>query len=300
MKTVMTGNGVKGGVGKNLLMPALRILRWDLRRAAAFFRYGGAALKSSPILFGNSFPKSGTHLLAQALSAFPKIGLAVDRGMGPILTFVRTDGRQRTSREILADLNRLRPGDLGFGHVIADTDILEQWRRSGLAHFFMIRDPRDVVVSHAFYLADKAVQNVHHAYFKSLPGLEERLTVSILGRPDWEGDFPNIYQRYEAYLGWLDCPDLCRLRFEDFITGRDASLEKMLDYAVERGFHISAPRSQALEILAGAIDPSRSFTFRAGRVGDWQKHFTAEHKRIFKEVAGDLLIRLGYEQDLEW
>lgn len=30
------------------------------------------------------------------------------------------------------------------------------------------------------------------------------------------------------------------------------------------------------------------------------QYFSAEHKDTFKEVAGQLLIDLGYEQDFDW
>jgi hypothetical protein len=52
--------------------------------------------------------------------------------------------------------------------------------------------------------------------------------------------------------------------------------------------------------MAAAIDPGRSYTFRAGKTGEWRKHFSADHKNKFKEIAGDLLVRLGYEEDQGW
>ena len=41
-------------------------------------------------------------------------------------------------------------------------------------------------------------------------------------------------------------------------------------------------------------------TFRKGTIGTWAADFTDDHKRAFKEVAGDALIAMGYEQDHEW
>jgi hypothetical protein len=284
----------------------LRRARWRARRAYAGLRYGKATLQRTPILFGNSFPKSGTHLLAQVLHAFPLIGPAVDRGMGPILTFIPESGRQRSTQEILADIQTLHAGDLCFGHVIAAPEIVDYMTRHPVAHFFMLRDPRDVVVSHAFFLADKAVDHVHHAYYQELTSLDDRIRTSILGRPDWggteshAGDFPDIGARFQPYLDWLLQPNVLVLRFEDFILSRPAALSRLLDYAGQRGFPILVSREQAVEILTQAIDPKSSFTFRGGRVGDWQKHFNAEHKELFKRCAGDLLIRLGYEKDDGW
>jgi hypothetical protein len=60
------------------------------------------------------------------------------------------------------------------------------------------------------------------------------------------------------------------------------------------------PRGQAVEILTDAIAPRKSGTFRKGKPGNWQEHFTEANKALFKETAGDLLVRLGYEKDNDW
>lgn len=40
--------------------------------------------------------------------------------------------------------------------------------------------------------------------------------------------------------------------------------------------------------------------YRKGIIGDWQNHFTPQIKDCFKSNWGDLLIKLGYEKDLNW
>jgi hypothetical protein len=40
--------------------------------------------------------------------------------------------------------------------------------------------------------------------------------------------------------------------------------------------------------------------YRKGVAGDWNNFFTERDKQIYKEEAGELLIRLGYERDLDW
>lgn len=39
---------------------------------------------------------------------------------------------------------------------------------------------------------------------------------------------------------------------------------------------------------------------RKGVIGDWANVFTEEDKRAYKEIAGDSLIKLGYERDHDW
>jgi len=37
-----------------------------------------------------------------------------------------------------------------------------------------------------------------------------------------------------------------------------------------------------------------------GQAGNWQRLFTEKDKSAFKEVAGEMLIKWGYEKDLGW
>jgi hypothetical protein len=46
-------------------------------------------------------------------------------------------------------------------------------------------------------------------------------------------------------------------------------------------------------------EDSSSF-FRKGVAGDWRNVFNEEDKQVFKKVAGNLLIELGYEEDDDW
>ena len=37
-----------------------------------------------------------------------------------------------------------------------------------------------------------------------------------------------------------------------------------------------------------------------GQAGNWQRLFTARDKEVFKEVAGEMLVKWKYEKDLNW
>jgi hypothetical protein len=52
--------------------------------------------------------------------------------------------------------------------------------------------------------------------------------------------------------------------------------------------------------LEQAIAPKKSGTFRKGQPGNWKEYFTPANKVLFKEMAGDLLTRLGYERNQDW
>jgi hypothetical protein len=90
------------------------------------------------------------------------------------------------------------------------------------------------------------------------------------------------------------------LRFEDFLQDQELTLGSIVDHAVQRGFPLHRDRQQAIRILSESIDPQRSPTFRSGKTGSWRAAFSPENKKLFKDLAADLLIRLGYEKDTGW
>lgn len=278
-----------------------KLLRRRIRRAGQKLRYRQRSLDGMPILFANSFPKSGTHLLTQVLKGFSRLGPAVDSGLPAITSYDGFTGRPRTEPEIQADLKRLLAGDIAYGHIHALPKAVEFLCQAGVGSYFILRDPRDVVVSHVHYVTDIELDHIHHTYYvEQLSDFDARLRTSILGIPGQVVPFPDIRARFEPYLAWLDRPEVLTLHFEDFINHRDASIEKVYNHAVERGFQTSLGKGEAIARLAQGIDPLRSPTFRSGKVGGWRTAFSDKNKELFKEIAGDLLIRLGYEKNHDW
>jgi len=113
------------------------------------------------------------------------------------------------------------------------------------------------------------------------------------GKPVFE-PLPDIRERFEPYLGWLDRPEVLVLRYEDFLSERRQTVQKVLEHAIRGGFIPRLEFEQAVQVLEESIKPSRSPTFRSGKAGGWRNSFTPEHEALFAQVAGDLLSILGY------
>jgi hypothetical protein len=153
-----------------------------------------------------------------------------------------------------------------------------------------------------FYVTDMEARHVHHEYYQSLPDFDARLKVSILGRLDSlepDVEFPDIATRFAPYLGWLDHKEVMSIHFEDLINDRVSALTHIVDHFLA-SVPLHIPRQLILESLESSINPKRSPTFRSGKTGEWKKYFTKEHKHRFKSVAGNLLVKLGYEKNNDW
>jgi len=252
-----------------------------------------------PVLLGISFPKSGTHLLDQILLGFSNVAPFSKRLHSFYAEYEGETGIKRTPQQAIAWLDSLRPRDVASAHLFARPDAIARVTSPAFVPYFIFRDPRDVVVSHVFYVTDMEARHVHHDYYASLPDFNARLKVSMLGRSDVEIEFPDIATRFAPYLGWLDHPEALSIHFEDLVDDHPATMTRIMDHFLAR-VPLHANRQLILDSLEASINPKKSPTFRSGRTGEWRVHFTEEHKRIFKDAAGDLLIRLGYEKNYNW
>ncbi|MDP1548257.1 MAG: sulfotransferase domain-containing protein [Anaerolineales bacterium] len=269
------------------------------KTAQAIARWKRLSFNDAPPIFGNSKPKSGSHLLLQILSGFTQIMPYRYVDADPVRT-IRAEGGKRTADEILADLKRIPNGVVGWGYVDAMPENASFLTQAGRVNYFIYRDPRDMLVSQVFFATDMHEEHGMHAYYKSLPDFDARLKVAITGI-DRDGlRMVSVKQRYEGVFAWLEQKNVMCIRFEDLINNRDATLLAMLDEVEKTGYKIPTPREKALAVLVDAIQPKKSHTFRSGKTGGWKEHFAEEHKKLFKEVAGDLLVRLGYEKDGDW
>ena len=197
-----------------------------------------------PALLGISFPKSGTHLLDQILLGFSKVAPFSRRLHSFYAEYEGETGRSRSASEARAWVNSLSPADVASAHLFARPEIVERVATPSFVPYFIFRDPRDVVVSHVFYVTEMEARHVHHAYYASLPDFDARLRVSILGRPELQIEFPNIAARFAPYMGWLDADAVLSLHFEDLVNRPESALGAILDHFLAR-VPLALPRAHA-------------------------------------------------------
>jgi Sulfotransferase family len=144
------------------------------------------------------------------------------------------------------------------------------------------RDGRDVVVSEKFFLANEQ-------------GRTTSLRDSVL---DWRKKM-EAHRRYVAEHGIYSCSYESLLRDGE---GTVKGILEFLDLPADRATVADMLRRSSFKFTTGrdnGLEQSRSF-YRKGIAGDWVNHFSEADKKVFKELAGDLLIDLRYEKNMDW
>jgi sulfotransferase 6B1 len=240
-------------------------------------------------VFITALPKSGIHLLSTC------VGLVTQKS----LKFVGSPFTILKPRTL-----KLLPANVFLGsHAVYSAQHFGRLTRNKFKGVFIIRDPRDVLVSRAYWFSknhpasnlsiDQLLTELinNYAQFDNYPSNVTSLNVKTLN---------DVYRK--LYLPWQQCPLMYTTKFEDLVGakgGGDAQKQLMEIKNIAQHLSISLDDKKVQEIAENIFDP-KSLTFREGQIGSWKNHFKLEHKAAFKEMAGQLLIDLGYEADLNW
>ena len=181
-------------------------------------------------------------------------------------------------------------------------EISEIYPEARVVH--IIRDGRDVAVSAAHHS-----RNFGRRGGESLPGDPGGTGGSIFGgdslgklASEWAARVGTTAKEGPRLLG----ARYTEVRYEDLLARPEDEVRRLLRFLGAEAGEETVRRcvnSASFEKLSkgrtrGQEDPY-SF-FRKGVAGDWERYFTEADKRVFKEEAGGLLIRLGYERDDGW
>jgi len=294
LDTLQNGLSHRNGFVRKAAAAALGVPKWWRGMRAAEDDY----LAAPPVL-ANSFPKSGTHLLFQIADGLPN---ATNFGLFLASMTSSFRFRERSPEDATKIIRRFVPGEIVRGHLFYNLQYAADLAEKNVVHYFVYRDPRDVVVSEAHYLREMNRWHRLAPYFRKLLSMDEAIMLSITGLdPPIPGiEYPNIAARFARYAGWLERNDCLSIRFEDLASdARTVSIRRMVEFYAAHcrgGLDIEA----CVRSMTARISPERSHTFRSGKKAGWQKEFNAEHRRVFDQLAGDLLIHLGYETNRDW
>lgn len=227
-------------------------------------------------------PKTGTNLLIQLIGQPEHIRISHNilfMGMDVKSGNEKVAHNEITYNQVYQQVVNFQ--GTAFGHVPWTFRMEESARAKETLIVQLIRDPRDVIVSHYFH-----AKRDPEAGFNFIFRDGGRLS----GRLDPIGQLIRLAPNsWEKFLPWLEVADAV-VRFEELVARPLAVCEWLFREAGGgEAFNVGSPQD-----MVARIDSKVSPTFRKGQVGDWVNHFTTEHVRDYQKFMGDIHRRLGY------
>ena len=263
-------------------------------------------ISNKRLVFCNSYPKSGTHLLYQILYSLPGLNQWND-----IVSVQALCGIMNTTSHIRWKIGSAPSNSIVRSHLMHCQEICQILQEFDCKVIFIYRDLRDVAVSHARWVTQEP-RIFLHQYYSQLNDFSSQLMCSIRGIPlgtPFGSNFsqPNIGQDFYRWLGWINEPTVLTIKFEDLVGKRGGGYEETRIKTIQEITNYLDINLSLEEICTNfdsqIMNPEESHTFRKGKkgkLGGWTKVFKPEHKHAFKQVAGKLLIDLGYEKSFDW
>jgi hypothetical protein len=271
-------------------------------------------------LFINSLPKSGTHLLAKCVDVmghrhYPKRFIASDWVTSGSITKtavkriiagsllsrnyvnVGMDVSAFVSeRELTSFISEAANYPNARNYILGHAPYSDLLSRLLVDHnirtLFIIRDPRDVLVSWAHYIYN---QPRHFAY-SGFAGksLEERFRLVLDGGYLPNGIFIESYANIiRSTFGWISNPSVLTVYFEDLVGqlggGNDEAQARTIKQIAEFAGIDNVSVSDVSSQLFGGTK-----TFRDGQIGGWRGVLSPEFLELFNIRVGFSLPILGY------
>ena len=223
--------------------------------------------------------------------------------------FIMERDAAREGKHIVGDKS---PSSTIHGQIVRDTHLIYPDAKI----IYIVRDGRDVLTSERFrnfveeskFLTSEDKRIMADLRTDPAPFSDGRRSIFT------ETSIRNIAKRWVDDLNEIDeeskrlyGENYISLRYEDMLSNPFAELSRLwkfldvkkVDSALEKQLVEEMSSNPDEEWQAKRNEGIASFLPK-GQAGNWQRLFTARDKALFKEIAGDVLTKWGYEKDLNW
>jgi len=289
-----TGEGLLFGRGTDLDKRRGTVAPSSLYGVFADSEYLRAWLESSAWTRGDDPEEHITNLTHMSIDYFlgGRLARTRKRIVGDKTPFV--------SEEVIEEIARIYP-DAKVVHIIRDgrdvavSAVHHMWNYAVDAGGHLTVNPEEVETRDAYREDPQAFLASGKSIFR-----EERLRNGFA--QSWRDMTARTVEDGPRLLG----ENYAEVRYEDLLERPEEEVGRVLQFlgadagqkAVSRAIE-SGSFERWTKGRGRGQEESGSF-FRKGVAGDWENVFTGRDKEVFKEVAGDLLVRLGYEDGHDW
>lgn len=223
--------------------------------------------------------------------------------------FIMERDAAREGKRIVGDKS---PSSTIHGQVVRDTHLLYPDAKL----IYIVRDGRDVLVSERFRNFVEESKFLTSEDKRIISDLKTDPTPFSNGRRSifTETSIHNIAKRWADDLNEIDSEskrlygkNYISLRYEDMLAQPFAEISRLWKFlgvkkvnkTLEKELLTEMSSNPDEEWQAQRNEGIASFLPK-GQAGNWQRLFTARDKTLFKEIAGDVLVKWGYEKDNNW
>jgi hypothetical protein len=153
---------------------------------------------------------------------------------------------------------------------------------------YIYRDGRDAINSMMHYVVTPPVLLRHPEYkITSVKKIYQNYEYFAKHVQEWKENAQKAFSFPERFYF---------VKFEDIVSNKEKFLLEL-----EKKIGVEPPAKTILK--RSSFESMHSKTpihARKGKTGEWKSNFSNKHKAIFKDIAGEMLIKLGYEKNLDW
>ena len=204
------------------------------------------------------------------------------------------------------------PSSTIHGQVVRDTHLLYPDAKL----VYIVRDGRDVLVSERFrnfveeskFLTSEDKRIISDLKTDPTPFSDGRRSIFT------ETSIHNIAKRWADDLNEIDSEskrlygeNYISLRYEDMLAQPFAEISRLWKFLAVKEISKMLEKQLLAEMSSNPDEEWQaqrnegiaSFLPK-GQAGNWRRLFTEKDKTLFKEIAGDILVKWGYEKDNNW
>lgn len=223
--------------------------------------------------------------------------------------FIMERDAAREGKSIVGDKS---PSSTIHGQVVRDTHLLYPDAKL----IYIVRDGRDVLISERFrnfveeskFLTSEDKRIISDLKTDSAPFGDGRRSIFT------ETSIRNIAKRWADDLNEIDSESkrlyhekYISLRYEDLLSDPFAQMSRLWKFLgakkVNKTFEkqlLAEMNSNPDEEWQAKRNEGIASFLPKGQAGNWRRLFTEKDKALFKEIAGEVLVKWGYEQNANW
>ena len=251
--------------------------------------------RSGHRIFLNSIPKAGTHLLISELEKTPELmNSRLHIQLKSVGNYDENNSFSADTKAFNDALYKVKNGQFFSAHMFWEKEVEDLLRQNNIKMIFLIRDPRDILVSKYHYIMALKRHDLHKFLSSDVSQDAERWRLLV------EGNMKNPFIRpmsetLKNFLPWKSVNETLTVQFEKLIgeQGGGSYIEKQ-ETLIKVYQHCGLPTEQAkantnVKTWSG-INP----TFRKGKAFAWRESLPPSVIDLVHRNCENEILQLGY------